>query len=224
MATSAPPSGPQTYVVAEALSPARRFVMLATPPAFAALTLLHPSDHPQHLEDAVNRWLVVHVVQLILCVLLAYCIWFLLDGLAGRAATLARATIPVFLVAFSAFDGVAGLGTGWLAHVAAGQSGAERAATQEAIATLFDDNWITGNLSVAGSVAGTAWVVIAIASALALRRAGADRLTWGLMAGSLLFIAHPPPAGTLGMLALTGAAFRWDRRQRAVRRAGRPST
>ena len=33
------------------------------------------------------------------------------------------------------------------------------------------------------------------------------------MAASLLFVNHPTPTGTLGMLALFGAAFLWDRRR-----------
>jgi hypothetical protein len=45
------------------------------------------------------------------------------------------------------------------------------------------------------------------------RCAGADRLTVALMAASLLFVNHPMPTGTVGMLALFGAAFLWDRRR-----------
>jgi hypothetical protein len=55
------------------------------------------------------------------------------------------------------------------------------------------------------SVTAIALAVIAIAEAVALRRAGGDFLTVGPMA--LLLINHPSPTGTLGMLALLGAAF-----------------
>jgi hypothetical protein len=51
---------------------------------------------------------------------------------------------------------------------------------------------------------------------VALRRAGADGLTVGLLAASLLFANHPMPSGTVGMLALFAAAWRWDRQRGKV--------
>ena len=135
----------------------------------------------------------------------------ILDGIRGAAAQTARAALPIFLVFFSATDAVAGLATGWLTQTANSQSAADQAATLQAVDTLFNDNWLTGSVSVAGSVAATAWAVVAIAGAIALRTAGADRLTVALMAISAVFLNHPPPTGTIGMLALGAAAYRWDR-------------
>jgi hypothetical protein len=194
---------------------ARRLILLGTPLAFAVVTTLHPTTGagPGDPSLPVTRWLTVHGLQVVLTVLLAYCIWILLDGIHNRAATTARVALPVFLVFFSTFDAVAGLATGWLHHRASSQTGAEQAATLKAADELFNHNWLTGNLSVAGSVTAVAWAVIAVAGAVALRRAGADGLTVGLMAASLLFVNHPVPTGTLGMLALFAAAFRWDRRR-----------
>jgi hypothetical protein len=145
--------------------------------------------------------------------MVAYCVWWILDGIRGAAAQTARAALPIFLVFFSATDAVAGLATGWLMHAANSQSAADQSATLRAVDTLFNGNWLTGSFSVAGSVGATAWAVVAIAAAVALRAAGADRLTAGLMAISLVFANHPPPSGTIGMLALCAAAYRWDRRR-----------
>jgi hypothetical protein len=202
----------------ESTSLLRRIILLGTPLAFAVVTSLHPTTGagPGDPSLPVGRWLTVHGLQVILTVLLAYCIWILLDGIHNGPATIARVALPVFLVFFSTFDAVAGLATGWLHHTANGQTGAEQAATLQAADELFNHNWLTGNLSIAGSVTAIAWAVIAIASAVALRRAGADGLTVGLMAASVLFVNHPVPFGTLGMLALFAAAFRWDRRRRKV--------
>ncbi len=186
----------------------RRLALLGPPLMLAALTLFHPLNHPADLEGGVTRWLTLHVLQLAFSVLLAYSVWTLLDGLVGRAATTARAALPVFLVFFAAYDTTAGIATGWLAHAGAGDAGTERA-----IRDLFDDNWISGNISLVGSVSAIAWTTVAVACAFALRRAGADRLTTILMASSLLFINHPVPTGTLGMLAFFAAAYRWDRRR-----------
>ncbi len=204
----------------------RRMILLGTPLAYAVVTTLHPTTGagPGDPDLPVNRWLTVHGLQVILTVLLAYCIWILLDGIHTRAATIARVALPVFLVFFSTFDAVAGLATGWLHHTANGQTGAEQAATLRAADDLFNHNWLTGNLSVAGSVSAIAWAVIAIAGAVALRRAGANGLTVGLMAASILFANHPVPAGTLGMLALFAAAFLWDRHRNTTGAGAADST
>jgi hypothetical protein len=63
---------------------------------------------------------------------------------------------------------------------------------------------------------------VAIAGAVALRTAGADRLTVALMAVSLVFANHPPPSGTIGLLALCAAAYRWDRRRQPSRTSTPP--
>jgi hypothetical protein len=197
----------------ESSSLLRRLVLLGTPLAFAAVTLLHPMASPDEPNLALGRWWTVHLLQIPLTILLAYCIWILLDGLRSTAATTARAALPVFLVSFSAYDAVAGVATGWLARAASEQSGADQLATRGAIGELFNDNWLAGNFSVLGSASAVAWAVVAVAAAVALRRAGADGLTVGLMALSSVFLNHPTPTGTLGMLALFGAAFLWDRRR-----------
>lgn len=196
----------------------RRVILLGTPLAFAVVTTLHPTsgEGPGELGLPVSRWLIVHGLQVVLTVLLGYCIWILLDGIHNRAATTARVALPIFLVFFSTFDAVAGLATGWVGRAANSQTGADQAATLRAADDLFNHNWLTGNISVAGSVSALAWAVIAIAGAVALRRAGADGLTTGLMAASLLFANHPVPSGTLGMLALFAAAFRWERQRTKI--------
>jgi hypothetical protein len=185
---------------------------VATPVLFAGLTLLHPMNDPWELGDAVPRWMAVHVGQLVLTILLAYSVWLLLSDLIGRSATVARAALPVFLVAFSAFDAVAGIATGWLAMRAEDQTVGARAASLDAIEHLFADNWLAGNLSVLGGVTAVSWVTLAIAAAVALRSAGADRMTVWAMCGAVLFASHPAPIGTIGLLAFTVAAWRWTRR------------
>jgi len=192
----------------------RRALVLAVPPTFAALTLFHPEEDPHQLGSGVTQWLLVHTAQLVLTVLLAYAIWILLEGLTGWGARLARAAVPVFLVFFSAFDAVAGLATGWLERDAHHHHVTEQVTIRSAIDELFNGNWLAGNLSIAGGTSAVAWLAITIGAAVALHKAGAGRLSVTAMAVAALFANHPPPLGTAGLLALSAAAYTWDRQLR----------
>ena len=198
----------------------RRALVLAVPPTFAALTLFHPEEDPHQLGAGVTQWLLVHTAQLVLTVLLAYAIWILLEGLTGWGARLARAALPVFLVFFSAFDAVAGLATGWLERDAHHHHATEQVTIRGAIDELFNGNWLAGNLSIAGGTSAVAWLALTIGAAVALRQAGAGRLTVTAMAVAVLFANHPPPLGTAGLLALSVAAYTWDRQLRRQHKAG----
>ena len=164
-----------TSTAAAAPTRARRALVVGTPVVFAGLTLLHPMEDPWKLGDALDRWMAVHVGQVVLTILLAYSVWLLLSDLAGRSAKVARAALPVFLVAFAAFDAVAGIATGWLAMRADDQTGAAKAASLDAIEYLFADNWLAGNLSILGGLTAVSWMTLVVAAAVALRSAGADR-------------------------------------------------
>lgn len=198
--------------VAAPSTKSRRTLVVATPVLFAGLTLLHPMEDPWELGGALSRWMAVHVGQLMLTILLAYSVWLLLSGLVGRSATVARATLPIFLVAFTSFDSVAGIATGWLAMRADDQDGEARAATLGAIKYLFEDNWLAGNLSILGGITAISWLIVVVAAAVALRAAGADRLTVTSMCGAVLFASHPAPIGTVGLIAFAVAAWQWTGR------------
>jgi hypothetical protein len=67
----------------------RRLILLGTPLAFVIVTTLHPTTGvgPGDLSLPLTRWFTVHGLQVVLTVLLAYCIWILLDGIQNKAAT-----------------------------------------------------------------------------------------------------------------------------------------
>lgn len=193
---------------------ARRWFLVGTPLVFSALTTLHPMVEPWKGER--DQWMLVHTAQLALTVLLGYVVWQLVEGIRSRSATVVRATLPVFLVALSSFDAVAGLATGLLAGRAEDQSGAARETTVAAADYLFYDSWLAGNLSVLGGVTTISWVVISVALAVAVRGAGADRVTVAWLAGAVLFAQHPAPFGTVGLLALAVGAWRSTRPARVA--------
>ena len=71
----------------------RRLILLGTPLAFAIVTTLHPTTGagPGDLSLPLARWLTVHALQVILTVLLAYCIWMVARGCGGPRLTGAAA-------------------------------------------------------------------------------------------------------------------------------------
>lgn len=133
-----------------------------------------------------------HFAQVPLIGLMALAVYLLTDGLEGRAASVSRWAIGVF---FSAYDAAAGVATGYALRSAQGLSAQAQAAVHEAVWDMPGLSLIFG-LSIVGTAA---WVVALIATAMALRRAGASRGPFILLilAGVFLLGGHPFPWGTL---------------------------
>jgi hypothetical protein len=71
-------------------------------------------------------------------------------------------------------------------------------------------------------VASGSWIVVAIATAIALRKAGADRLTFWCMTLSSLFSGHGNIlTGPLGMILFLIAAYLWERATARAEKASR---
>jgi hypothetical protein len=191
--------------------------MFGAPLLWAILAPFHPDGGDDNiyaeLSDEVGRWLFVHVAQVVLAPFLALAVWLLLRGIASLAATISRVALVFWLVFFSTYDSLAGIGTGVLVRQANSVSGEERAAFAEAADFFFFDSHISGNISWFGLVATVAWVVVALAAAVALRGAGADWLTTVAAALSALFAFHAGYPAMVGLIALLVAAFLWERRR-----------
>jgi hypothetical protein len=71
-------------------------------------TFLHPggvgNEPPPYegIADDANKWIFVHFAQLVLTPFVAVGVWLLLDGIQSAAATIARASLVVWMVFFSA--------------------------------------------------------------------------------------------------------------------------
>jgi hypothetical protein len=187
----------------------RRALAVTAPVLFLLVSLLHPLPDWAHIVDSLaprwTLWMAVHVAQLVLVPLLVFSVWMLLDGLTGRLPSLARAALIVFAAFYSAFDTIVGLGTGLLVRRAMLLDGAEREAAAR-LAQWFWDARLDPHMPVVWVIGiGTmAWLVAMIATALALRRAGARRRIAVLLivSGLALAIDHPFPTGTIAMLCL----------------------
>ena len=157
----------------------RRGVLLGSPILMAISCVLHP--HPpfsrpgmlEFLRPRLPMWMGVHVVQLFLVFLLGVTLWFLTEGLAGRAATVSRIATGLFLVFYAAFDSVVGIGTGLLAQVVAADHGLDSSLA----AGVVDRFWLARFEPPIGpliALADLAWLTAVTAAALALRRRGAS--------------------------------------------------
>ena len=193
-----------------------RYLFYAGPLLWAVLIVFHPNpggDSPyEGIRDVVDRWLFVHVGQLILTPFLFLAVWRLLDGLSSAAATVSRAALVVWTVFFSAYDSVQGIATGILTRYANDLAGAEQAAVARAIDFVVEDSQLAGNISALGLVAGASWLIVAIAAAVALHKAGAG---WAVVVATCLSVvvaAHSAPAA-IGFVALFLAGILRERQQ-----------
>jgi hypothetical protein len=186
------------------------FVGLVALLLWVALAFLHPGavgDEPAPyagIADDANKWIFVHLSQLVLTPLVAVGVWLLLDGIQSIAATVARAFLLVWMVFFSAFDAIAGIAVGVLTRHANSLAGEEQEAVVGAIDFLFQDSQLAGgnNFSVLGNLGQFSWVVLVLAATVALWRAGAARLVVGATLLSVLFASHAGYAAAVGLVAL----------------------
>lgn len=202
-----------------------RYPVYAGPLLWAVLIVFHPNpggDSPyEGITDVVNRWLVVHVGQLILTPFLFLAVWRLLDGLSSAAATISRAALVVWTVFFSAYDTTQGIATGILTRWANDLAGAEQAAVARAIEFVVEDSQLAGNISAIALVAGASWLIVAIAAAVALHKAGAGKAVVVAACLSVVVAAHSAPAA-IGFVALFLAGVLRER-QRTTSAVGAPA-
>jgi hypothetical protein len=176
---------------------------------WAVLALFHPEpDAPggiyTGLHDEVGRWLFIHSAQLMLAPFVAFAMWMLLRGISSAAATVSRVAVVVWLVFFSAYDALAGIGTGVLVRQAARAAGEEQAGFASAAEFLWDSR-LAGTASWWGVVATVAWPVAAVGAGIALRRAGARWSTTAATAASGLIALHGGYPAAIGFVSLAAA-------------------
>jgi hypothetical protein len=136
----------------------------------------------------------------------------------GPAARVTRIAAGIFVLFYAAWESVAGLAVGALVQHTNGLPADERAVASDAIESLIE-NAIVGNglLAILG---GLAWIVAAIAAAVAVRAAGAPLAAALLLALSAIVAQHPPPFGPLGLAFFAGAVVLLYRSER-VRKSTR---
>jgi hypothetical protein len=171
--------------------------------------------HPANIEvgDETTLYLLIHLVQPFLILLLAWGIWLLVKDLTGRAAQIARVAIVPYAIAYSMFDAIAGVSLGQIVRLENDASPADAAAVQRLMDSGTD---VVGMVIWAAS--GLTWFAMAFAAAVALKQVGGLGPTLLMGIGAAIFaIAHPFPTGPIG-IALFGLGVAWLE----VRRAREP--
>lgn len=217
---------------ARAFSPAELAFMIGVPLLWGILLLFHPGGEGDQIyldaRDVVTRFLVVHIGMMLFIPLMAVVVYLLLRGVEGTAAWVSRIALVPFVVFYSAWEVLQGIGVGILVNELNGfpQAGP---ALREDLVQDFAEHVLIGPFSVFGSLGSLGLIVAAIAAGIALyRHAGAPISVPVLLAISgLLITVHPPPYGPIGLALFIIAVLIYQRSQsteRATAAIGQPSS
>ena len=197
-----------------------RLVLLLLPPLLlAGLETLHPQPEPtvRAMLEVATWFAIFHVIQLVLIGFVGLSVLLLADTF-GRANTWAtRIGLGLFLVFFSAYDTLAGIGTGLAMRTARDLS----ATQQDGVLAVVQD-WPSLGAPFALSILGTAgWVIAVGALALTAYRQRTPRRVWIALGLAALFLlgGHPFPAGTLafGSSFIAALLVEWQSTGRTAR-------
>jgi hypothetical protein len=182
-------------------------VLFGVPAGYIILGLLHPIENPG-LGDETDLFVGLHIAQLFLIAGLGYMLWFLVEGLTNRAATVARALIIPFLVAYTALDAILGIAWGIAAETANELPAAEQAGAGRLIDELISDDADPRGLLLYWG-AGLLWLAVAVAVVVALRgTAPTGALVLMSLGAGVFVLGHAPPMGPVGMgLFLAGVVW-----------------
>ena len=162
--------------------------------------------------DVATWFAVFHTIQLVLIGLVALSVLLIADAF-GLANTWAiRLGLGMFLVFFSAYDTLAGIGSGLAMWKARDLSPIQQEGVLAAV-----QNWPSLGPPFALSILGTlGWVIAVGTLAIAAYRQRTRRGVWIALAlaAVLLLGGHPFPAGTLALGSLFVAACLLERSSR----------
>ena len=114
------------------------------------------------------------LASLIFTLLMGFAGYLLVSGLTGRAATVSRVGLLLFLVFYTAYEVSVGVGTGILVEYANGLPAAEQDAVADAIQHLNRSDLVGDPASFSLLVGFFGWVIAMVAAAVAFRSAGAS--------------------------------------------------
>jgi hypothetical protein len=188
----------------------------------AIVELFHPHPHDL-LHVDLTRWMTVHYAQLVLFPLVAWSQVMLIRRHEGDVASLCRAAMFVFGVAYVAFDTNAGIATGVLVRSAYASVSPE--AWRSSILALWNHAIVGGSSEAAPvlAVIGTmAWLLGTLFAAVVIRRAGHSWPPFAFLVisalGLFVFRTHAWPGGpiTFGSFAVAATLVGRERHVRST--------
>jgi hypothetical protein len=196
---------------------ARRTLLIAPPFALTVLTVLHPQpdDNTQALLDASTWFMAYHMIQLPLIGLVAVSVLLLADAFGRASAWPIGLGMGMFLVFFSAYDTLAGIGTGLAMRGTLGLETSQQDTVFEIVSSWpAAEPWVFW-LSILGT---GGWILAVGYLAVTARAAGAPRAQWIFIALAVAFLmlGHPAPFGTLAFGSLFLAAVIHERQASRV--------
>jgi hypothetical protein len=205
-----------------AFSPGELTFLIGVPLLWAILLLFHPGGEGDTIyldvQDNVTRFLVVHVGMMLFIPLMAVVVYLLLRGVEGTAAWVSRIALVPFVVFYSAWEVLQGIGVGILVNELNGLPQAQPALREDLVQD-FAEHALIGPFGVFGSIGSMGLIIAAIAAGIALyRQAGAPVSVPILLAISgLLITVHPPPYGPTGLALFIVAVLLYVRSRTGVR-------
>ncbi len=201
----------------------RRICLLGAPLVLIGIETFHPLGFTHEVYAVLSRpgflffgpwWFsTLHTIQTPMVGVIAAGLLLLLAGLSGLWAWVARGAALVWVVYYSVLDSIQGIFLGWIIA----KSLDAPAETQRFVATLTQDMYtdrVIGGVSSVVSLTGSwAFLVAAIATALALAQRGAP--LWPLfalvLAGPIIQLSHAHPYGPVGFSLVFLAALGLER-------------
>ena len=144
------------------------------------------------LQDNVTRFLVVHIGMMLFIPLMAVVVYLLLRGVEGTAAWVSRIALVPFVVFYSAWEVLQGIGVGILVNELNGLPQAELALREDLVQD-FAEHALIGPFGVFGSIGSLGLIVAMIAAGVALHRHAAAPVSVAVLLGHLGVADHRPP-------------------------------
>jgi hypothetical protein len=164
--------------------------------------------------------MVVHIGMMLFIPLFAAVVYLLLRGLEGTAAQISRIALVPFVVFYSAWEALQGIGVGILVNELKGLPQADEALRADLVQD-FAEHVLIGPFGVFGSIGGMGLIVAAVAAGVALYRHAGAPVSVPVLLGisGLLITSHPPPYGPTGLALFIVAVLIVVRSQSGARAA-----
>ncbi len=202
--------------------------LIGIPLLWGILLLFHPGGegtvvtYPE-LQDKVTAWMVVHLGMMLFIPLMAAVIYLLLRGVEGPAAAVSRIALVPFVVFYSTWEALQGIGVGILVNEVNGLPQAERRRAR--IWSPSSPNTSSSATSVSSATSEASPSSLQRSRPASPSGSEPRRLYWPpalLGLSGFLITAHPPPYGPTGLALFIVAVLLFVRHQsQRGTRAGR---